>query len=149
MEKPVKELVNLNNSVLLNSNIFGEMWCDKKHISFCLNKWENIWLLDLMKFIEKGLINLYKRYEGESEDSQNVASFFYEKGEYFYIRCFLPKVKSEYNIISKFENEEYEKFSVPRIGYIYHSVIINFKNIWEDNSRAGFNIELKNVEIRR
>ena len=112
----------MNNSVLLNSNIFGEMlktysigiskkyqkdtinyyftpnlclkmfnvkvtWTDKKNISFCVNKWENTSLLNLMKFIEKGLINLYNKYDSENTD-KIVSSFFYEKGDYFYIRCF-------------------------------------------------------------
>ena len=78
-----------------------------------------------------------------------VAPFYFEKGDAFYIRCFLPKNTSGYTIISQFDNEPEERFNIPRLGCIYKSIILTFRNIWEDenNLKSGFHLELKNVFV--
>ena len=128
-------------------------WVDplKKHISFSFYKYPELngnhsGSLNFIKKCYETLTNIYKNYEYDNRDSE-IAPFFHEKGDYYYIRCYLPKSKYFYNIISEFEDEKESIFNIPRIDTIYKSVIIEFRNIWEDTdtSKRGFNIELKNV----
>lgn len=132
-------------------------WIDplKKHISFSFYKYpelkgtNNYTSLNLIKKCNDVLGNIYKNYEYDNNEKQ-VAPFFYEKGDYYYIRCYLPKSKVFYNIISQYDDENITTlFKIPSKETIYNNITIEFRNIWEDisNSLVGFNIELKEVRI--
>lgn len=120
-------------------------WIDpsKKNISFSFNKYDNLTLLSMLRYINDKLINIYKN---KSATPHTVSPFFYEKGDLFYIRCYLPNIKGKYHIESYF-NETVEKFTIPKLSSIYSIIIIDIRNIWEDDIKAGFNLELKETLV--
>lgn len=117
-------------------------WIDpsKKNISFMFNKWENTSLLKLLQFIHDTLTTIYN--DSAYSTPSTLAPFFYEKDDKFYIRTYLPQVKGHYGIKSTFDNIT-GPFYIPRKDCTYNSIIIDFRNIWESDNRAGYNIELK------
>lgn len=122
-------------------------WIDplKKNISFSFNKYENLTLLKMLKSINDKLIYIYNN---KSDEPVLTSPFFYEKDDLFYIRCYLPncnKLKGKYFIESIF-NGQTEKFNIPLVNCVYSSIIVDIRNIWEDPSRSGFNLELKVTE---
>ena len=131
-------------------------WIDplKKHISFSFYKYPELsgnhypGSLNFIKKCYETLTNIYKNYEYDNRDAE-IAPFFHENGDYYYIRCYLPKSKYFYNIISEFEDEKESIFNIPQTETIYKNITIEFRNIWEDTvkSKRGFNIELKHVRI--
>lgn len=121
-------------------------WIDayKKNISFVYNKYENQTLYTLLKNINMDLITFYKdKYNNKKSSSM----FFYEKDEYFYIKCYLPNIKYKYFINSFFNDIKEPTFKMPYVGTIYSTVIIDIKNIWEQENNYGFNLELKETYI--
>lgn len=124
-------------------------WIDssKKNMSFCFNKHDNLNLFIMLRHINQKLIDLYnnKIYNPVS----NISAFFYEKGDSFYIKCYLPNVKNKlgvYLIKDTFNSCE-ESFRIPKVGLIYSSIILDIRNIWEKDNKAGFNLELKETTI--
>lgn len=117
-------------------------WVDasNKNLSFSFNKWENITLLKLLVYIHDTLTEIYN--DSAYNGPKILAPFFFEKDDKFYIRTYLPKVKGHFGIKSVF-NEIQDKFNIPRKDCIYNYIIIDFRNIWESDNRAGYNIELK------
>jgi hypothetical protein len=120
-------------------------WIDpyKKNISFIFPKYDNLSLLNFLKYVQQRLIQLYNKV---SPNPQNVASIYYEKGDYFYVKVYLPNTNNKYNITSSFNGEE-EQFKIPRVGITYNSIIIDIRNIWEKDNAAGINLELKETYI--
>lgn len=120
-------------------------WLDsfKKNISFSFNKSDNLNLFIMLRFINQSLVTIYKKQAYNAVN--NVSPFFYEKGDYFYIKCYLPNTRGKYHITS-FSNNIEQQFITPRIGCSYNTVILDIKNIWEKNN-AGFNLELKETHV--
>jgi hypothetical protein len=122
-------------------------WIDAKGISFCFNKHENLSLLDLLKYINSSLDKIYinyKKYNGLP--SKTILSpLYYEKGDFFYIKCHLPNSKGKYFIKYNSDLDNDSSFSKPRIGCIYNSVIIDIRNIWETDLKSGVHLELKEI----
>lgn len=122
-------------------------WIDpsKKNLSFCFNRYENLSLLTMLQYIDSRIVATLK---DKTSMAKNVAPFYFVKGDYFYIRCYMPNTQrtGTYNITSYFNNN-LEPFDVPRILSVYSAVIIDIRNIWEDNDRAGYNLELKEVSL--
>lgn len=126
-------------------------WIDplKNNISFKFNKYENANLLKLLKHTHECLTNIYNAKKEElNEDELCLSHFFYEKDDSFYIRCYLPKIKGKYNIVSCFNNIN-GQFNIPRKDAVFDYIIIDFRNIWDDkdNLKAGYNIELKETSV--
>ena len=111
----------------------------KKNMSFGFNKYENLGLLTLLKNIYNKLTSVYKK---ESETNVTPAPFFFEKGDIFYIKCYLPNINGKYSITSIFDNID-GKFAIPYLGSTYTSIIVDIRNIWEKDNHSGFNLELK------
>jgi hypothetical protein len=124
-------------------------WIDssKKNMSFCFNKYDNLKLFIMLRHINQKLIDLYnnKIYNPVS----NISTFFYEKDDCFYIKCYLPNVKNKSNVylIKDIFNSREEPFRIPKIGLTYSSIILDIRNIWEKDNKAGFNLELKETMI--
>ena len=122
-------------------------WIDKskKNISFSFNRYDNLTLLNMLKYINSKLSIIYEK---KSNDPMPISTFFYEKGDNFYIRCYLPNTRGNYHIDSFFNNES-EKFSIPNLSSVYNNITIDIRNIWEDldNNRAGYNLELKKTSL--
>lgn len=120
-------------------------WIDpfKKNISFAFNKRDNMSLLIMLRYINDRLIFVYNN---KSIYPKPVAPFFFEKDELFYIRCYLPNIKGKYHIESYFNNN-LESFTIPKLSSIYNIIIIDIRNIWEDENKSGFNLELKETSL--
>jgi len=116
-------------------------WVDpyKKNLSFSINRWENSNLITLLRHINSSLSDTYKK---NSYLDLNVAPLFFEKGDFIYIRTYLPNANGKYHIT----NNEMSSFNIPYKDATFNSITIYFKNIWEDDTKAGFNVELKHVE---
>ena len=120
-------------------------WIDpsKKNISFAFNKYENLSLLNMLRYINEQLTIIYNN---KTTNAKVLSPFLYEKGDLFFIRCYLPNTKGKYHIESLFNNVK-EDFSIPKLSLIYNVIIIDIRNIWEDETRSGFNLELKETSI--
>lgn len=121
-------------------------WVDstKKNISFLFKKYDNLTLYTMLKNINQSLINFYKNKA--YNPIENISSFFYEKGDYFYVKCYLPNMNGKFLITSVFNDVE-EDFKPPHVGLTYNTVILDIRNIWEKDNHAGFNLELKETYI--
>jgi hypothetical protein len=121
-------------------------WVDsnKKNLSFSFKKYDNLNLYTMLKNINNSLTYFYKNKAYNPVD--NISSFFYEKGDYFYIKAYLPNMNGKYLVNSYFNTTE-EAFKIPRVGIIYDTIILDIRNIWEKESHAGFNLELKETYI--
>lgn len=117
-------------------------WVDpfKKNLAFSINRWENPDVITLLRYINTSLSKFYK---DTSYSDLNVAPFFFEKGDFIYIRTYLPNTNGKYHI-----HNNLGSFIVPRQNSSFDSITIYFKNIWDDDTKAGFNIELKEVETK-
>lgn len=120
-------------------------WIDpsKKNISFSFNKRDNINLLIMLKSIFSKLHDIYNR---KANHPKPISSFFFEKDDSFYIRCYLPNIRGKYHILSYF-NDDSEEFTIPKLSSIYNIIIVDIRNIWEDDNKAGFNLELKETSL--
>lgn len=119
-------------------------WIDpfKKYISFSFKKSDNIFLSHLLKNINTKLQELYIK---NSRNPQSLASFYFENKEYIYIRTYLPKTSNKYNINCIYNSEKVD-FVIPRLKTSFKYIILHLRNIWEDNSKSAYHIELKMVE---
>lgn len=131
-----------NMSIKLFSAKVAWIDANAKNLSFVFDKVEYTNLLNLLKFVNSSLLNIYneyKEYRGFDE-LQIKPSIFFEKENNFYVRCMLPGTKGRYFI----KSTENTYFGRPRVGQVFDSVIIDIRNIWESNrDKIGFNLELK------
>lgn len=109
-----------------------------------------------MSKINTGLVNLLKRCDSlimnkllfENVDSQVKYNIFYENenNNTICLRCYLPCYKSKYSI--KYYEENVEKiFRLPRSNTILDEVVIDIRNIWCNNNKLGYNLELKYIHV--
>lgn len=116
-------------------------WADTKSISVSFKKSsiikdckiitnDNYNLLNLLRNVNEKLINVYKNYkEDYGHDTLDlIPTLFYEKDDYFYIKCNLPK-----------------KYS-PKIGTIYEYILVDIRNIYEIGKKCGFRLDLKHYK---
>jgi hypothetical protein len=112
---------------------------DKKFMVFEFEKYNHLALLGLLKHINTVLKNITKNKFSELFD-KNIYDLFNEDDEKFMIRCYLPNYNGKYSI-----ETDYGKFNLPRIGCCYDMATIEFRNIWKNGEKYGFNIELKRI----
>ena len=103
------------------------------------DKYSNMGLLGLLRYINTTLQNHTKSKFSELFD-KDLYDLFNEDDEKFMIRCHLPNYNGKYSI-----QTDYGKFNLPRIGCCYDMAVIEFRNIWKNGEKYGFNIELKRV----
>lgn len=115
--------------------------CNQNYMVFEFNKYENLGLYKMLESINEQLYNFLKNfYPIQTEMCYKIFSDI--EGDKFTIRCHLPKVGRKYLITSKFSNNDVP-FILPKVNCIFDSITIDIKNIWEQNNRVGFNLELK------
>lgn len=130
-------------------------WIDGNSISFSFQKYatikdnkivinDNINLLNLLKSIDEALINAYNKYkENYGHNSLSVTPcLFYEKDDFFYVKCNLPNRNGKYHIKSTDD-----LFVKPLLNTNYKSVTVDIRNIWETANKTSFKLELKSCEI--
>lgn len=105
----------------------------------------NLSLLSLLRDLNSKLVELYSGYKESRghEAIEAVPCLFYEKDNFFYIKCNLPNVNGRYFI----NCDDGSKFYKPKIGCVYDYVILDVRNIWEitNKEKVGFRLELKVV----
>lgn len=69
-----------------------------------------------------------------------------EKNNTILLRCYLPSYKSKYLIKYMVEGKE-SIFKLPNSNTCLDEVIIDIRNIWYNNNKIGYNLELKYVHI--
>jgi hypothetical protein len=129
-------------------------WIENNNISFSFQKYatiennviiknDNISFLELLRNINIKLLKVFYDYKENYGHNHNkdLPSLFYEKDQYFYIKCNLPNKNGKYFI--KTQNGEFIK---PKIGTEFTSVILDIRNIWEINGKVGFRLELKEID---
>ena len=106
-----------------------------------------------MSKINTGLIGLLKRCDNiisnKIETNEQIKyGIFYENetNNTICLRCYLPNFKSKYLIKYIEENKEIP-FRLPNLHSTIDEVIIDIKNIWLNNNKLGYNLELKIVNI--
>ena len=156
---------NMFNSYFFGPNISIKLknpkvsWMDANSISFQFDMFtstshkslnlddvsNNLSLLNLLRDVNSRLVDLYNNYK-DSRGHADIISrpcIFYEKDNFFYIKCNLPKVNGRYLVSC----DDGATFYKPRIGCVYKYVILDIRNIWEINAqdKVGFRLELKVV----
>ena len=119
------------------------VFSDSKNITFELNKWKTPSLFKMLQNINNVLLDKYKRVSNNIPN--NVYNFFNEKDDTILIKSFLPKSKGNY-LIKSISDKEEDVFTIPRRGMVYDCIILEIRNIWEQPTRSGFNLELKFTE---
>lgn len=130
-----------NPSIGINLYNAKVKFIDKKFIVFEFDKYAHSSLLKLLKYIDNTLQTETKNKFSELFD-KTIYSLYNETEDNFMIRCYLPSNNSKYNIQTNFGY-----FNLPRIGCVYNDSRIEFRNIWKNGDKYGFNIELKSVSI--
>ena len=128
-------------------------WIDGNSISFSFQKYatiennkivstDNINLLNLLKKINEALITTYTQYKENygHESLDTTPCLFYEKNDYFYVKCSLPNRNGKYHITSE------TPFVKPTLNTTYTSATVDIRNIWETTNKVGFKLELKSCE---
>ena len=117
-----------------------------KFIVFIFSKVEYMNLFLFCKSISNTILFqtkcLAKRIMYSSNIDSKEAFPFYlirENNEEFTVKCNINN-----NIKFYFENN-LEKFRPPKNGIVYDKVVLNIKNIWEDTTRIGFNMDIKEI----
>ena len=122
-----------------------------KFIVFIFSKTTNINLYLFCKSISNTLLyktkDLSKRIMYSSTIHEKTAFPFYlvrENNEEFTIKC----NKDYNNKIKCYYDNELVSFNTPKSNAIYDSVVLDIKNIWEDQTRVGFNLDIKQVNLK-
>lgn len=151
IKNDVLKILKKNQKTLGNSNYYFNpnvgiylykpkvKFLDKKFMVFEFDKYSNMGLLGLLRYINTTLQNHTKSKFSELFD-KDLYDLFNEDDEKFMIRCHLPNYNGKYSI-----QTDYGKFNLPRIGCCYDMAVIEFRNIWKNGEKYGFNIELKRV----
>lgn len=130
---------------IFNNRVF---FVDTKTIVFIYSKKDNINLYLFFKNTSNQLLYktgvLAKKTMYTSTFNEKIKfPFYFERSneEEFTIKCNIN------NNIKFYENDSLDRFTLPRSGAVYNKIILNFKNIWEDPTRVGFNIDLKEIHL--
>lgn len=119
------------------------IFSDRKNITLQFDKRTNLNLYKMLEFINSILM---KKYKNSSQTVPDLNyNLFYENDDFFNIRVFLPYSKGKYDI-QVTDNANFIPFRIPNKGAVYDIVVVEIRNIWEQASRSGFNLELKSIE---
>lgn len=111
-----------------------------------------------MSKINTGLIGLLKRCDNvimedlnkliDIEENTVKYNIFYENdnSNNIYLRAYLPCYKSKY-LIKYLEEGKETHFKLPRVNSILDEVVLDIRNLWFNNNKIGYNLELKYINI--
>lgn len=119
------------------------LYSNENYIVFEFDKYENLMLLQLLRNIHNMLITRLKLMYNISDDLI-IYTPYSETDEKFTIRCNIPHIKNKY-IIDCFLEEMKIPFNIPKKGIILDTVVLEFRNIWENSNRLAYNIEIKKI----
>lgn len=121
------------------------IFINPKFLVFEFDKYKCSTLFNLLQKSYNVLQNELKKNYSELFD-KNIYSFIAEQETTFTIRCHLPNKNGKYFITCKDINQNDLKFNLPRSNINYSMVIIEVRNLWSNNDKYGFNIELKHIK---
>lgn len=114
--------------------------CNSNYMVFEFDKYKHSSLYKMLQSINQQLYNYLKN--SYTFNAETIYNIFSETDNTFTLRCYLPHVGRKYLIQCMFYNQDVP-FKLPNPNYIFESITIDIKNIWESNNRIGFNLELK------
>jgi hypothetical protein len=119
-----------------------------KFLVLQFNKVDNINLLNLLRNASESIYKHVKKsnYIVETTKFYHIES---EQENTFSIRCYLPHVRNKYFIKVELNNcygNEESKFWLPPKNSTYDSVILEIRNMWLNDEKVGFNLELKSIK---
>jgi hypothetical protein len=132
-------------------------YIDLKTMVFIFNKSENLNLYLFLQNISKTLLTKTEYYAKQITYSSSFGTktkfdfisnrISKDKDDLeiqeFTIKCFIPPT------IKLFHEQKEVKYNSPLKGNIFDNITLNIKNIWEDPTRIGFNIEVKELHVDR
>jgi len=141
----VAENVNYYFNPNLSIKLFDAkaMIVTQKHIVLEFDKVKHFGLLQFLRSINNILINFVKSKDCDLFD-KSIYSLMSELENTFTIRCHLPNYKGKYFIESSMSGQK-QIFKLPRLNCKIDIATIEIRNIWGQDNKYGFNIELKGV----
>jgi hypothetical protein len=132
-------------------------YIDFKTMVFIFNKSENLNLYLFLQNISKTLLTKTEYYAKQITYSSSFGTktkfnFLSNRNSRdkndleileFTIKCFIPPS------IKLFHEQKEVKYQMPLKGNLFDKITLNIKNIWEDPTRIGFNIEVKELHVDR
>jgi hypothetical protein len=117
------------------------MYSNLKSIVFEFDKYEFLNLLQLLRSINNKLQYKLKTDYSELFD-KDIYNIMSEQDEKFTIRCYLPNKNGKYFIKS---NDLSLGFKLPKSNSYLDEALIEIRNVWCNDSKYGFNLELKSI----
>lgn len=115
-----------------------------KYVVFKFDKVKDLNLLILFRNINNYLQNKIKTRFGDFIN-KNIYNMFSEQEDFFTLRCSLPGYNGRYHI-KYTENNQVNYFKMPKVGTKYNCVLLEIRNVWENDKGVGFNLELKQID---
>lgn len=122
------------------------MIINEKYIVFEFDKNNSIGLYSLLKMINEEIKELI--YRSNIIRDANFYDMYsdIEDGNKYTIRCSLPKFKWNYKI-EYIYNTDKVPFVLPRLGCVFDEIVVEIRNVWQNNNKLGYNLELKKVIV--
>lgn len=117
------------------------MYSNLKSVVFEFDKYEFLNLLQLLRSINDKLQYKLKHDYSELFDKE-IYNIMSERDDKFTIRCYLPHKNGKYFIKS---NESSFGFKLPKSNCVLDEALIEIRNVWCNDGKYGFNLELKSV----
>lgn len=129
-------------------NLYGGKVIDSnpKYLVIQFDKYQNINLLQLLRTTSTNITDYLKECFGLSDVVETVYPLFVEGEVFFNIRVYLPHVRNKY-FIETCVDEVKTPFKLPNRGVVIPSARVEIRNLWQNKSRIGFNLELKSVNF--
>jgi hypothetical protein len=119
------------------------LFSNENYIVFEFDKYKNLPLLQLLRNIHNMMMTRLKSMNNYSNDII-IYEPYSETEENFTIRCNILHVKNKY-FIECLLGEMKIPFNIPKKGVVLDTVVIEFKNIWENANRIAYNMEIKKL----
>ena len=146
-----RQKVNSNVNYYFNPNLSVQLFnakaliVNQKYIVLEFDKTTHLSLLLFLRAISDKLINFLKSKDCDLFDV-SIYNIMSELENTFTIRCHLPNNKGKYFIESSMSGQKQE-FRVPRAKCVIDVATIEIRNVWGQDKKYGFNVELKSVNF--
>jgi hypothetical protein len=118
------------------------VYSNYKWVVFEFDKYEFYNLLKLLQIINDKLQYKLKADYSELFD-KDIYNIISERDDKFTLRCYLPNKNGKYFIKC---NESNYVFKLPKINCYLDEALIEIRNVWCNDSKYGFNLELKSIK---
>lgn len=118
--------------------------CTSRFIVLRFERRDSINLLILLKYVSESLIYLVKQqYPDEYKTTYDI---HVDQEDYFTVRCYIPCTNGKYHINQHVDGQDV-RFTIPRVNTTIKELDVDIRNLWKDNGKLGFNVEVKEITI--